>query len=113
MRSYELMFIVHPEEDDDGLNAVVDRVEGFIERSGGEVVRIEPWGLRRLAYPIQDQWEGQYVLMQLKLDAQSVATLERDIGLVEQIIRHLIVRLEGEVEATESAEEATTAESDA
>ena len=94
MRSYELVFIVNPELDEDDLTAVRERVEGLIERSSGQVTKVEPWGLRRLAYPVQKQGEGQYVLMQLDIKAQGVAELERDLGLVEPILRHLIVRVE-------------------
>ena len=94
MRSYELVFIVHPEVDEDGLTAVTEKVEGLIKRNDGKVTRIEPWGLRRLAYPIQKQWDGQYVLMRLELESQSVVGLERDLGLTEQIMRHLVVRVE-------------------
>ena len=68
MRSYELIFIVHPELDEDDLTAVLERVTGLIERNSGKVSRVEPWGLRRLAYPIEKQWEGQYVLMELELE---------------------------------------------
>ena len=94
MRSYELVFIVNPELDEDDLTAVRERVEGLIERSSGKVTKVEPWGLRRLAYPLQKQGEGQYVLMQLDIEAQGVAELERDLGLVEPILRHLIVRVD-------------------
>jgi small subunit ribosomal protein S6 len=94
VRSYELVFIVHPEVDEDGLVAVTEKVEGLIKRNDGKVTRIEPWGLRRLAYPIQKQWDGQYVLMRLELESQSVVGLERDLGLTEQIMRHLVVRVE-------------------
>jgi len=106
MRSYELVFIVHPEVDGDDLTAVVDRVKSVVKRNGGTVTQIEPWGLRRLAYPIQKQWEGQYVLMLLELESQGVAGLERGLGLIEQIMRHLIVRAE---EDTRPPEEAPTA----
>ncbi len=94
MRSYELVFIVNPELDEDDLTAVRERIEGLIERSSGKVTKVEPWGLRRLAYPVQKQGEGQYVLMQLDIGAQGVAELERDLGLVEPILRHLIVRVD-------------------
>ncbi|HUX76950.1 MAG TPA: 30S ribosomal protein S6 [Anaerolineae bacterium] len=94
MRSYELIFIVHPELDEDDLTAVLERVTGLIERNSGKVSRVEPWGLRRLAYPIEKQGEGQYVLMELELEAQGMAGLERDLGLVEPLMRHLIVRVE-------------------
>jgi small subunit ribosomal protein S6 len=94
VRSYELIFIVHPELDADDLTAVLERVTGLIERNSGKVSRVEPWGLRRLAYPIEKQWEGQYVLMELELEPQGMAGLERDLGLVEPLMRHLIVRVE-------------------
>ena len=94
MRSYELVFIVHPEVDEDELTAVIEKVKGLVERNSGQVTRIEPWGLRRLAYPIQKQWEGQYVLMQIELESQGVAGLERDLGLTERVMRHLVVRVE-------------------
>jgi len=94
VRSYELIFIVHPDVNEDDMTAVVEKVEGLVERNSGKVVRTESWGLRRLAYPIQKRWEGQYVFMQLELESQGVAGLERDLGLTEQIMRHLIVRVE-------------------
>ena len=94
MRSYELIFIVHPELDEDDLAAVLERVTGLVERNSGKVSRVEPWGLRRLAYPIEKQWEGQYVLMELELEPQGMAGLERDLGLVEPLMRHLIARVE-------------------
>jgi small subunit ribosomal protein S6 len=94
VRSYELIFIVHPELDEDDLTAVLERVTGLIERNSGKVSRVEPWGLRRLAYPIEKQWEGQYVLMELELEPQGMAGLERDLGLVEPLMRHLIARVE-------------------
>ncbi len=111
MRSYELVFIVHPEVDGDDLTAVIDRVKEFVGRDGGKVVQTEPWGLRRLAYPIQKQWEGRYVLMRLGLEPQGVAVLERSIGLTEQIIRHLIVRVEEEAKPAKAAKDTETAES--
>lgn len=94
MRSYELILIVHPEVDRDGLAAVIERVKGFFEAEGGRVTRVEPWGMRRLAYPIRNLWEGQYVLMHVELQPFALAEVERGLGLTEEILRHLIVRLE-------------------
>jgi small subunit ribosomal protein S6 len=111
VRSYELVFIVHPEVDGDDLTAVVETVKGLVGRSGGEVTQVEPWGLRRLAYPIQKQWEGQYVLMRLELEPQGVTELERSLGLTEPIIRHLIVRVEVEEEGEEEEEGTESPES--
>jgi small subunit ribosomal protein S6 len=94
VRNYEIVFIVHPAVDGEDFTAVVDRVTELVERNSGKVAKLNIWGLRRLAYPIQDQWEGQYVLMELELEPQSVTGLERDLGLVEPVMRHLIVRAE-------------------
>jgi small subunit ribosomal protein S6 len=103
MRSYELVTIIHPDVDGDDLTATIDAVKSLVERAGGEVAEVKPWGSRRLAYPIQDQWEGQYVLMRVRLDPQDVAELERGLGLNEQVIRHLVVR-EEEAKDAESPE---------
>ena len=94
-----MIFIVHPSVDEDGLTAVIDRVKTLIERDSGKIGVVEPWGSRRLAYPIQKQWDGQYVLMRFDLPANQVASLERGLGLTEEIMRHLIVRPEEEPKA--------------
>jgi len=94
VRSYELVFIVPPDAEGDELSAVVDTVEGLVKRVDGTVARVDPWGLRRLAYPIQGQWEGQYVLMVLEMEPQSVSELERSLKLNEQVMRHLVVRVD-------------------
>jgi small subunit ribosomal protein S6 len=109
VRDYELIFIVHPEVDGDDLTAVIDRVTELVERNGGQVAQVDPWGLRRLAYPIQNKWEGQYVLMRLELEPQGVAGLERDLRLVEQTMRHLVVRVESERVKDVAADEAAAA----
>jgi small subunit ribosomal protein S6 len=92
MRSYELVFIVHPDLDDGDLQDAVASVAGQVERAGGQVTRTDPWGVRRLAYPIQDVREGLYVLLEAELDPQSVAPLERSLHLMDGVMRHLIVR---------------------
>jgi len=94
VRSYELVFIVHPEVDGDDFTAVVEQVTDLIERNSGKVTEVNNWGLRRLAYPIQDQWEGQYVFMLLELEPHVVIGLDRSLILIEQVIRHLVVRVE-------------------
>ena len=104
MRNYELIFIVHPEMDDEGLAAVVEAVKGLVSRNGGEAVKVEHWGSRRLAYPIKKQWEGQYVFMLLDMDPAGITGLERGLVLVEQVIRHSVVRLD-DVDETPVAKE--------
>ena len=89
-----MVFIVHPSVDEDGLVAVIDKGKALIERDGGKIDAVEPWGSRRLAYPIQKLWDGKYVLVRFDIPGEQIASLERDLGLTEEIMRHLIVRPE-------------------
>jgi small subunit ribosomal protein S6 len=93
MREYELTYIVHPQVGPEGLTAVMEEVTKLVESHGGAVRKIEPWGLRRLAYPIRKVREGHYVFMQIGLDAKGVAEIERALKLKELVLRHLIVRI--------------------
>ncbi len=94
MRNYQMVFIIHPEFDEDQANEVISDVKDLISRNDGEVTKVEPWGLRKLAYPIQKQHEGRYVLIELELAPEKVADIERVLNLMEPVIRQLIVRLD-------------------
>jgi small subunit ribosomal protein S6 len=94
MRSYELAFIIHPQADEAGIAAVEARVSQLVAAAGGEVTSVNRWGRRRLAYPIRKQREGIYVLMQLQLQPQGMAGLERGLKLTEEVIRYLLVKPE-------------------
>lgn len=96
MRQYELTYIVHPQVDSEGLAAVMDEVKSLVESNGGTVHKVEPWGLRRLAYPIRRQREGQYVLMAFSMDARGIAEVDRALKFKEPILRYLIVRTDEE-----------------
>ncbi len=90
MRSYELMFIVHPELDDSAFNEIVDKVKSWITDSGGQVENVDLWGKRTLAYPIQKQVEGQYVLINAQLEPSFCSDLEHNLGLQEPVMRFLL-----------------------
>ncbi len=92
MRNYELTFIVHPDTDEEGLNAVVEGISRTIAANGGQVIKIDSWGKRRLAYPIRKCLEGHYMIMQLQLEPEAISELERNLKLAEEVIRYLIVR---------------------
>ena len=94
MRDYEMMVIVRPDLDEEGLNAAVARVTELITSNGGEVTKNDPWGKRRLAYPIKHFREGQYVLMHIKLEPAALATVERTLRISEDVIRYLVIRLD-------------------
>ena len=90
MRDYELIFIVHPDLDETAFNDIVERVQGWITEAGGEITKVDLWGQRKLAYPIRKQTEGQYVLIETRMEPTENAELERNLGLLEPIMRYLI-----------------------
>jgi len=94
MRDYELVFIVHPEIDDNALQEIVDRVKGWITESGGVVVKEDRWGKRRLAYRIRKQREGQYYFMQLQMTPSAASDLSRNLRFLEPVMRFLVTVVE-------------------
>lgn len=94
MREYEVVFIIHPEVEETILNDVVEKVKGWITEANGTVDNVDLWGKRRLAYPIQKQREGYYVLLETKMDPSMNAELERNMQLLEPIMRYLITVVE-------------------
>ncbi len=91
MRKYELAFIVHPELDETAFNDIVEKVKGWITQNGGNILQVDVWGKRTLAYPIRKQKEGQYVLMKVEMKPSSCPQLERNLRFLEPILRFLIV----------------------
>ncbi|HEY5638799.1 MAG TPA: 30S ribosomal protein S6 [Dehalococcoidia bacterium] len=94
MREYELVLVVSPEGGEEGFPATVDRVHGLIKERGGEVKNVDRWGRRRLAYPLDRFTEGYYSISQFTLDPQDVRGIEGSLDLAEDILRHLVVRME-------------------
>ncbi|MGD2164898.1 MAG: 30S ribosomal protein S6 [Anaerolineae bacterium] len=94
VRSYEMVLIIRPDLEGDELDDVIAEVGDLIKRNDGEVTKVEPWGLHKLAYPIKDQQEGRYVLTTFELEPGNVGELERALRLRESVIRHMVIRLE-------------------
>jgi small subunit ribosomal protein S6 len=94
MRNYEVIFIVHPDLDENALTGVVDRVKSWITDAGGTVDKVDLWGRRRLAYAIRKQREGQYVLVQAQIAPAFSAELDRNLRFLEPVIRHSITTMD-------------------
>jgi len=92
MPGYELVFIVQPEMEEEPLTKLVEKITETIGDLEGQVHQVEPWGKRRLAYSIKKHPEGLYFLMQVELPSSAIRSLERSLKLMEDVIRHLIVR---------------------
>ena len=94
MREYELVIVVSPEGGEEDFPATVDRVHGLIKERGGEVKNVDRWGRRRLAYPLDRFTEGYYSITQFTLDPQDVRGLESGIEVADDVLRHLVVRMD-------------------
>ncbi len=97
MRQYELIIIISPEVAEEEVPDAIDRlIRHPIEGQGGEIQEVNQWGRRKLAYPIQKQLEGNYVLTQLRLDPLRTKELEQRLMISEEVMRHLLIRLDDE-----------------
>lgn len=96
MRNYELMYIINTSVDDEKRPAVIEKYKQIIVDNGGEIVKVDEWGKRRLAYEVNKNREGYYVLMNFKSSTGACQELERLIKIDEEILKHLVIRLEEE-----------------
>ncbi len=95
MRRYELVVIISPQVADDEVPEAIERlVRRPVESQGGEIGEVNQWGRRKLAYPIQKHLEGNYVLTEFRMDPLRTKELERGLHISEDVIRHLLVRLD-------------------
>ena len=91
-RDYELGFILNPEVSEEQSHAILERVEQIVSTYDGQVVRVNQWGRRRLAYPIQHHRDGFYVFFDMNLTPETVLELDRTMKVSEEVLRHLIKR---------------------
>jgi small subunit ribosomal protein S6 len=94
MRRYELMLILRPDVADDKAQAVIDRTTRQVSAGGGQIVKVAPWGRRRLAYQIDRYREGSYHIVLFEAPADALAELERGLQITEEVLRHLVTRVE-------------------
>ena len=92
MASYELMFIVKPELDEEQVGTATDRVHQLVVANGGEVTKTAAWGKRRLAYQVSGLREGYYVVSNFNIEADKIVELERVLKISDTVFRHLLVR---------------------
>ena len=93
MNRYEIMYIIAAALDDEAKDAVMETVEGIIA-DGGEVVKTDRIGLKKLAYPIRKKNEGYYVLVEFKAPADLPKELDRRLRISDDVVRHLIINLD-------------------
>lgn len=93
-RVYEMVVILNPDLEEDQLPLALERVNRAIQDRGGSVQNQDVWGRRRLAYPIQRHREGTYVVSRISLEPRRVIEVDATLRVQEQVLRHLLVRLE-------------------
>ena len=101
INSYETLFVIDPRLSEDDTKAMSDRFTAMIA-ANGELGKVDLWGRRRLAYPIEDQNEGYYVLAEFKSNPAFPSELERVFGITEGILRSIVVRKEEKKEKAEA-----------
>ncbi len=96
MRHYEIVFIVHPDQSEQ-VPAMVERYRSIVTSRSGLIHRLEDWGRRQLAYPIEKVHKAHYVLMNIECDAETLAELEHSFKFNDAVLRHLIVKMKAAV----------------
>jgi small subunit ribosomal protein S6 len=91
MRHYEMVFIVHPDQSEQ-VPAMIERYRANITARGGSVHRLEDWGRRQMAYPIQKVHKAHYVLMNIECDQETLDELEHGFKFNDAVLRHLTIK---------------------
>ena len=91
MRHYEIVFIVHPDQSEQ-VPAMVERYRSLIASKNGAVHRLEDWGRRQLAYPIQKMHKAHYVMMNIECDQETLDELEHAFKFNDAVLRHLTMK---------------------
>jgi small subunit ribosomal protein S6 len=109
LRNYELMMVLSPSMDDDATEEALNRVNQYVDNNGGTIEGQEKWGnVRKLAFPINNNTEGNYILTNLKLEPSSVEDLDTSLRVSENVLRHLLIKVDKFYEIAGSDNEPTS-----
>ena len=101
MRIYEELFVVKTSTPEEEVDALIEQMKGVVTANGGTIDKADRWGTRRLAYRVQKQSEGLYVLMQFTAAATTVKELERRLRVADQVIKFITVRIDEKLKKIE------------
>ena len=99
MNQYEVMYVIDTALEEGARSELINRFSNIVTNNGGKVDRVDEWGKRRLAYPINYKTEGYYVLMYMTAPADLPRELERNLQISESVLRYLVIRFEGAIPA--------------
>ena len=94
IRAYELVVIIRPEATEEEVATSLEKMSKFVTDRGGEVKETKTWGLKQFAYPILKRREGTYASTTFNLDSQGVLELDKELISSEDVLRHLMVKME-------------------
>ena len=101
MRKYETIFILDPDLEDEKTLSVIEKVKGIITQTKGEILKVEDWGKRKLAYEVKKKPKGHYILIHFLGSPALLSELERNFRVMDAVIKYQSVRL-GERQASSS-----------
>jgi small subunit ribosomal protein S6 len=96
MRHYEIIFLVHPDQSEQ-VPGMIERYRSTIESKGGQIHRLEDWGRRQLAYPIQKLPKAHYVLMNIECNGEALNELENAFRFNDAVLRNMTVKRKGPI----------------
>ena len=99
MRRYELMLVLRPDAPEDRIQAVLEKTTRHVTETGGQIVKAAPWGRRRLAYQVDRYRDGSYHIIHFDAPPEAIVDLERTLLITEEVLRHLVVRVDRPVRA--------------
>jgi small subunit ribosomal protein S6 len=108
MRTYETIFIVHPEVAGDAYAAAVEKFKGVLTDQGAQILKVDEWGTRKLAYPVKKQTRGTYVVVAYEANPEVIAEFERRMRIDDAIMKFQTVYLEKGLEVAPAAVETET-----
>lgn len=92
MREYEMMVVLKTDLSEDALSSQLDTIKGWVETNGGSVANIDTWGRKRMAYPIDGDRDGYYLVYKLNMPTAAPVEIERNLSISESVLRYLIIR---------------------
>lgn len=96
MQKYECMYILNADMVDEPRKELIEKISGLVTTNGGEIEKVDEWGKRRLAYPIDFKNEGYYVLLTFSSNPELPKELQRNLRNYDQVMRYMVIKLEEE-----------------
>ncbi|MCG8516144.1 MAG: 30S ribosomal protein S6 [Halanaerobiales bacterium] len=94
IRQYEATYILKPDMEQEARESLTERIKGIITDHNGEILEVDDWGSRKLAYEIKDYKNGYYTIITFKGDASLVNELERNFKIIDDVLRYLVINTE-------------------